>query len=144
MELVDALHILNQKSMLASQLCDVVIGTVLSITPLKISIDLAMAPLTTEVLYLTENVVKKQFTALTHSHNTIHTHTVTEGSISSAGNCSSELSGIKCYINGKAVPNETGYVTLNPGLIAGDKVILLRVQNGQKFIVLSKLYESEG
>lgn len=33
------------------------------------------------------------------------------------------------------------YIILNPALKAGDKVLLLRVQRGQKFVVLSRVYE---
>lgn len=33
-----------------------------------------------------------------------------------------------------------GTVTINPGLTVGDKVVMLRVQRGQRYIVLSKVY----
>ena len=39
-------------------------------------------------------------------------------------------------------PVEGGYIILNRGLEAGDKVLMLRVQNGQKFLVLSRVFES--
>ena len=35
------------------------------------------------------------------------------------------------------------YIILNPALKVGDKVLLLRVQSGQKFIVLSRVYGGE-
>ena len=36
---------------------------------------------------------------------------------------------------------EDGYIILNRALAVGDEVILLRVQNGQKFIVLSRVFK---
>lgn len=36
------------------------------------------------------------------------------------------------------------YIILNRALEKGDKVLLLRVQNGQKFIVLSRIFGGDG
>lgn len=146
MELLDALHQIAQQSQGASQPTDMRVGTVVSVSPLEISINGMMAPLKAPVLILTESVIEKKFTSLAHSHETTHTHELTDlyndqGVCQPAGNCSTELSGVQGYIDGKAVPSEGGFVIIQPGLKAGDKVLLLRVQNGQKFIVLSKVYE---
>ena len=51
-------------------------------------------------------------------------------------------SNIICYENGQALPVEDGYIILNRALAVGDKVLLLRVQKGQKFIVLSRVMEA--
>ena len=50
---------------------------------------------------------------------------------------------IKGWENGKVLPlsKDKKYIILNPALKAGDKVLLLRVQRGQKFVVLSRVYE---
>jgi len=40
--------------------------------------------------------------------------------------------------NGNAAMDESGYLTLNYALAVGDKLIMLRVLNGQKFIILSR------
>lgn len=53
----------------------------------------------------------------------------------------SALGGVACIENGVTLPVENGYIILNRGLAVGDKVLLLRVQNGQKFIVLSRIFE---
>ena len=37
------------------------------------------------------------------------------------------------------LPVENGFIILNRGLAVGDKVLLLRVQSGQKFIILSRV-----
>ena len=58
-----------------------------------------------------------------------------------AADCASALSNIACYENGIALPVEKGYIIINRALAAGDKVLLLRVQSGQKFIVLSRVFE---
>ena len=53
----------------------------------------------------------------------------------------SALGAVASIENGVTLPVENGYIILNRGLEAGDKVLLLRVQNGQKFIVLSRIFE---
>ena len=61
MELADILHQMAQQSFNALQPCDLCIGTVTKTSPLEITIDTAMAPLKSSVLYLTESVVEKRF-----------------------------------------------------------------------------------
>lgn len=51
------------------------------------------------------------------------------------------LGNVACIENGVTLPVEGGYIILNRALAMGDKVLLLRVQNGQKFIVLSRIFE---
>ena len=105
---------------------------------------------------------------LGHQHSTgglNHTHTITDGSTGSAlgdfyasdqqltgeygtstalggdVTSSSALGSVTCIENGVTLPVEDGYIILNRGLEVGDTVLLLRVQNGQKFIVLSRIFE---
>lgn len=105
---------------------------------------------------------------LGHQHSTgglSHTHTVTGGDTGAAlgdsyasdeqltgtYDTSAALSGdvtstdalgaVACVENGVTLPVEDGYIILNRSLAVGDKVLLLRVQNGQKFIVLSRIFE---
>lgn len=107
-------------------------------------------------------------TGLGHQHNTgglSHTHTVTDGNTSAAlgdsyasdqqltgeygtstalsGDVASAnaLTSVACIENGVTLPVEDGYIILNRGLQVGDIVLLLRVLRGQKFIVLSRVFE---
>lgn len=59
------------------------------------------------------------------------------GDVESAG----ALGNVVCYENGQPLPVKDGYIILNRGLEVGDKVLLLMVSRGQKFIVLSRLFE---
>lgn len=167
MNLKDVLEEMIQENMAAGQPTDLKLGTVVSARPLEISISPQMAPLRAEVLCLTESVVEKKIPVLTHSHVTSglsHTHTTgglghshtlggtatttdltgSYGSSTGLGAdafpSSAELEDIVCYENGQALPVRDGYILLNRGLEAGDKVLLLRVQKGQKFIVLSRVF----
>lgn len=115
MELIEVLNQIIQKNMNASQLAELCIGTVTSAAPLEITINTAMAPLRESVLYLTDAVVAKTISA-------------SDGIV---------LTGTK---NGAALPNSGSTLTLNSALAVGDKVLLLRVQKGQKFVILSKVY----
>ena len=130
MELIQALQQIMQKNMQAMQLTNLVIGTVTAESPLEITSSTAMAPLRAGVLYLTEPVIEKKIPILQH------THTTPDGATGSA------LESVVCQEDGKPLPVEGGYIILNRKLEVGDKVLMLRVQNGQKFIVLSRIFES--
>lgn len=138
MELKDILQQMMQESMKSAQLADLQIGTVTAVNPLEITISASMAPLRASVLYLTSGVVEKKIPLLDHVH-TITVHDSYTGG--GTADCASALSNIACYENGAALPAENGYIIINRALAAGDKVLLLRVQNGQKFIVLSRVFE---
>ena len=147
MELIDAINQAVQKNMKSSQPTDLCIGTVTSAAPLEITINTAMAPLRESVLYLTEGVIEKKIPVLAHTHQITalsHTHTAEGGETSAALSDSYEtaaaLQDIACLENGAPLPVQGGYILLNRALQAGDKVLLLRVQRGQKFVVLSRVF----
>ena len=129
MRAADIVHQMVQQSVQASQPTDLRIGTVTHDNPLEITINTAMAPLRAPVLLLTAAVVEKKIPTIGHSH------TVGESTTRSA------LGDISCVENGKALPVESGYIVLNRALAVGDRVLLLRVQGGQRFIVLSRIFE---
>ena len=158
MELLDAILLSSQASQQASQPTDLVIGTVTSDSPLEVSINNMQAPLRSQVLYLTEPVIEKKIPVLDHIHhiNSLgHTHSEYHGttgsgltgsyptltSLVSEGADSDQTQNIICYEHGKPLPIEDGFIILNRALEVGDKVILLRVQHGQKFIILSRIFE---
>lgn len=128
MELIDALHQISQQSQKAMQPAELVIGTVTSASPLEITSNTSMAPLRRAVLYLTANVVEKKIPVLQH------THSAPDGTTGSA------LDSIVCLENGEPLPVENGYIILNRALKVGDKVLMMRVQRGQKFVVLSRVF----
>lgn len=163
MSLIGVLQEINQQNSAAGQPTDLVIGTVTSADPLEITINTAMAPLKAKVLYLTEPVVEKKIPVLEHNHYAInlgHTHTCPDGTTSEAltgryltesyslvseGYDSTEQAqDIVCWEHGKKLPIEDGFIILNRALEMGDKVLLLRVAGGQKFVVLSRLFEIGG
>ena len=139
MELKDILQQMTQESMKSAQLTDLQIGTVTAVDPLEITISASMAPLRAGVLYLTVDVVEKKIPVVQHSHTIKVTDTFTGGG---SATCSTELTNIVCYENGTALPVENGYIIFNRALAVGYKVLLLRVQNGQKFVVLSRVMEA--
>lgn len=168
MTLKDVLNQMIQENQAAGQPTDLRVGTVTSADPLEITIHPQMAPLRRGVLYLTQSVVEKKIPVLSHRHTTSglahshatqglsHSHTLNgtatspdlSGSYASSMglgqdtfSSSSALSEIACYENGTALPVRDGYMILNRALEAGDKVLLLRVQGGQKFLVLSRVFE---
>lgn len=134
MELADIIHQMAQQSFNALQPCDLCIGTVTKASPLEITIDTAMEPLKASVLYLTEAVVEKKIPVVIHNHSIHDTYT-------GGGSSENALSNIVCYEHGKALPVKDGYIIMNRSLAVGDEVLLLRVQHGQKFIVLSRTFE---
>lgn len=147
MELIDVLQDISQKSIAATSPTDLTIGTVTAIGPLQIVTQTSMQTLQASVLYLTAAVIEKKIPILTHSHTIDslgHTHK-TGGETSEEGLAGSytdlpELEEIVCYENGVPLPVEGGYIILNRALAVGDKVLLLRVQRGQMFVVLSRIF----
>lgn len=51
------------------------------------------------------------------------------------------LGNVACIEHGVTLPVENGYIILNRALEVGDKVLLLRVLSGQRFLVLSRVFE---
>lgn len=127
MDLIDMLQVAMDNHQKATQPADLKIGTVTSEDPLEITINTAMAPLRAGVLILTEPVIEKKIPVLQHTHGGQVPADLLQGSII-------------CQENSEGLPVEGGYIILNEGLKSGDKVVLMRVQNGQKFIVLSRAY----
>lgn len=147
MTLRDVLNEMMQENQAAGQPADLKIGTVVSVDPLEISINPQMAPLQAGVLYLTSAVIEKKVPVLSHGHTVNglgHTHALsgaqTSESLMESYATSEALNDIACYENGQALPVKDGYITLNRGLETGDKVLLLRVQHGQRFIILSRVF----
>lgn len=131
MEAVDVLHSIIQESMGAANLSDLEIGTVTQENPLEIQCQTSMNTLQAPVLYLTESVVEKKIPILEHNHMGVH------------GATSSALlkNEIICKEHGENLPVENGYIILNRRLEKEDKVLLLKVRKGQKFIILSRIFK---
>ena len=51
------------------------------------------------------------------------------------------LSGVVCIENGQPLPVEDGYIILNRALAAGDIVLLLRVEHGARYVILSRMFK---
>lgn len=129
MELIEAIQLVVQKNQHAMQPADLTTGTVTSAAPLEITTSTGMAPLRAGVLYLTAAVVEKKIPILQH------THTCPGGATGPA------LEDISCTEHGKPLPVKDGFIILNRGLEAGDKVLLLKVQRGQRYVVLSRIFQ---
>lgn len=158
MSLSQALYQMMQDNQAAGHPTDLRVGTVTKESPLEITINTQSAPLKGPVLILTEPVVEKKIPVLEHRHhiNTLgHSHTCPDGgtstdltgsyptlhSLRSQGADGDQNQNVVCYEHGKTLPVEDGYIILNRKLEVGDKVIMLRVENGQRFIVLSRVFE---
>lgn len=158
MSLSQALYQMMQDNRAAGHPTDLRVGTVTKESPLEITINTQSAPLKGSVLILTEPVVEKKIPVLEHRHhiNTLgHSHTCPDGSTStdltgiyptlyslrSQGADGDQTQNVVCYEHGQPLPVEDGYIILNRKLEVGDKVIMLRVENGQRFIVLSRVFE---
>lgn len=95
--------------------------------------------------------MERKIPILTHTHQITglgHSHSAPEGGTSTnltgSYETASALAAIACTEHGKPLPVKDGYIILNRALAPGDKVLLLQVMHGQKFIILSRIFESEG
>jgi hypothetical protein len=103
MDLIEVLQQILQNGITELKLTDLVIGTVVTVSPLTIQIDTLMQPLPEEALIKTEAIMPKTYSG-----------TTSDGATFTA--------------------------VINEGIQAGDKVVMLRCQHGQRFIVLSKVH----
>lgn len=158
MSLSQVLYQMMQDNQDAGHPTDLRVGTVTGIDPLEVTINSQSAPLKPPVLILTEPVVEKKIPVLEHRHhiNTLgHSHTCPDGgtstdltgsyptlySLYSEGAGGDQTQNVVCYEHGKPLPVEDGYIILNRKLEVGDKVLLLRVENGQRYVILSRVFE---
>ena len=162
MDLAEMLQRMMQDTLKGASLTDYATGTVTQASPLEITTDATMQVLKSPVLILTEPVIEKKIPVLSHKHyikTLTHTPVTPTGPTDPGltgqylGESSLESSGydptlqgenIICYENGKPLPIEDGYIILNRALEVGDRVIMLRVNGGQRFIVLSRSFAAEG
>lgn len=130
--LLQEIQAITQQVNHASQPTDYLVGTVTREEPLQIVTDSTQAPLEKSVLHLTEAVIEKKI-LLRHTH-TIH-DTYTGG-----GDAEDALTDTTYYEDGESIPIENNYAIVNKALKQGDKVLLLRVQHGQQYLVLSRVF----
>lgn len=160
MTLLDALQMVSDQNRKAAQPSDLETGTVTAVDPLEITRDIHQQALRQEVLYLTESVIEKKIPLLQHNHwiDTLgHNHTCPDGATSEAltgkyltqpwslvsegFDGAEQAQDIVCWEHGEKLPIEDGFIILNRKLEVGDKVLLWRVLNGQKFVVISRVFE---
>lgn len=127
-DMIQVLQQITQNSVSEMGLTDLVIGTVTKIQPLEIVLETTMLPVPQNLLKLTAPVIQKTFTISTHTHQV----TTGDGTYTTTPSNSA----IQFYENGVALPPGIE----NRGLAIGDKVLMLRVLNGQNFLVLSRIY----
>lgn len=102
------------------KLTDHVYGDVITVNPLSIKID--------QKLTIPENAIILTYPVIERKINLQHTHDYIDDNGTVVINKTTETE----------TPDHSEYILI-PGLQIGDKVIMLRVDNGQKFIVLSKV-----
>lgn len=120
MTLLDALQKINRDQLLASQLTDMEVGTVTAVDPLEIQLDVHQAALKASVLILTDAVKEKTI------------------DVSGAG-FFQDVNGVLCAVWGQSSGGQSGGAVITAPLAVGDKVLLLAVQHGQRYLVLSRL-----
>ncbi|WP_312637038.1 DUF2577 family protein [Oscillibacter sp.] len=138
MDLIEVIQSITQGVMKASDLTDLSIGTVSKVSPLQITEENVSDPIPAQALLLTASVVEKKIAAPRHTHSIAKSYPgwdTLEAAIEDA------LVDTQCYEAGKALTNEPGYITLNQGLAVGDRVLMLRVSGGQRYIILSRIFE---
>ena len=104
-ELIGVIQQIVQNVIQAMNLTDKATGTVLSIDPLSVQVDMNMPPLPDAAILLTDAVKARV-----------------------------------APVQG----GEGGTVMVSEGLNPGDKVLMLRVQRGQQYIILSRISEKTG
>lgn len=166
MSLLQTIQQIAVQAVRASQPTEFCSGTVTSADPLKVRLlDDTNLELTSDYLVLTESVIEKKITIDKHTHSigsTVagHTHLVTgtcatggavEGTAAKSTSLTSMteiddtvLSG-KCTEHGNDLTVESDsdklVITINEPLKENDKVLMLEVNQGQTYVILSRVFE---
>lgn len=147
-ELIDTLQKVVGNYLNETGMTDMVIGTVTTADPLTITLEGTMIPIQKMNLYLTEPVVLKQIVITGHIHqieSLSHSHTATEGSIGTSLTGSYptviQYENMYCVEHGVQLPVVDHTITINRGLEVGDKVLMMRIHDGQDFLILSRVFQ---
>lgn len=153
-ELIDALQTVVKNYVNNMELTDLAYATVSSVSPLGVIIEGTIQEIPEAMLILTDAVKPKTLQITGHIHNITtltHNHTATasatEGTVTVTvdnaltNSYPTEISQdtIICLENGVQLPSTQATVTINRGLVVGDRVIVLRVLGGQNLLILSKV-----
>ena len=128
---LDSIKKISVEAMDASKPTALVFGKVIGVSPLKINVEQKMT-LTAAQLVLTRNVTNHTI-SMTVNHateNHTHTHEITD-TYSGGGSASSET-------HNHTYTGKKQFLVHN-GLVVGDEVVLVRMQGGQKYIVLDRV-----
>lgn len=131
MELKDVIQQMVDEAVSARMPTELQIGTVAAVDPVEVTLDTQMTPLRQSVLYLSETVIEKKTPILQHNH--VYPEGVTEDALLEPD--------IICDEHGTGLGTKDGYIIFNNALQVGDKVLLMRVQGGQKFVILSRTFD---
>lgn len=141
-------------------------GTITNDNPLSIRINDGTIEITGESILLTEPVVEKKITIQKHTHKIgstlaghkhMFTYTDTGTPVTSTTNPSTDINtdttiidtilDAVCTEHGVDLPTDSNseriVITTNRALEKDDKVLMMRVSAGQKFIVLSRIFDHE-
>lgn len=129
-ELVGALKKAAYEAVEAAKPVNIYFGEVISDSPLKINVEQKMI-LSEKQLILSRNVTNFQMPALAE-----HSHMV---SGKDTGENPVDLTCGSVNLNHSHAVSGVDRITICNGLVVGDEVILIRQQEGQKFIVLDRI-----
>lgn len=149
--IVQVLQGLIKQSMDSASLTNVMFGTVVSVNPIQINVEQRFT-ITEEFLILTKNV-KDYTTSVTVNWNTentdlnlTHNHLINSFQTNSGGTEShshsvNSMQTQDCNLNTTHQHSISGTknITIHNALKQGDKVVLIRAQGGQKYVVLDKV-----
>lgn len=129
--LVQTIKMIAQEAAEDSKPTGIIYATVITVSPLRIQVD-AKLTLEENNLVLTNNV-KDHYVDITVNHLTVaDNHLNTTHSHPDAGSASFDSTHDHAYRGRKKI-------MLHYGLQVGEKVILIREQGGQKYIVLDRI-----
>lgn len=140
-QLIDTLQKAMKNYMDGKGMTDMVIGTVTKLVPspfdIEITIEGTMLPIPKNLLHFTSAVIPKYLQIGGHSHQ----YTDSDNGSTTIKTTSPAIESITCIENGASLPGGgTNTVTINRDLVIGDRVLMMRVLDGQNFIILSRIF----
>lgn len=143
-QLIDSVQKVVQNAVSGMGLTDMVIGTVTKFVAapfdIEVTLESTMLAIPKANLRFTSAVIERYLTIGGHVHQYIDS--VGESATPSTKTTDPAIETITGWENGVALPGgTTNRVTINRGLQLGDKLLMLRVLDGQVFIILSRIFQ---
>ena len=112
----------------ASKPCDIRYATISNLNPLSITLESVQLVISAPAVKMMENLKELAIDDFTHNHV-----------YGDGGTTQDALANIQCYLGGVALgKNPQGKIIIRKGIAIGDKVVVIRANGGQEYLIIGR------